>query len=94
MPAVNDFIDKADFPTRFDMPWRMAEIVSLYFYIHRQTLSLSSSSAFSPIHKPVPVLLASAHSRRAPLALRHLHHLCITSVLIHVCATSVLITSV
>jgi hypothetical protein len=28
-PAVNDFIAKEDFPTRFDMPWKMAELVSL-----------------------------------------------------------------
>jgi hypothetical protein len=27
-PAVNDFISKTDFPTRFDMPWKMAEVVS------------------------------------------------------------------
>jgi hypothetical protein len=61
MPAVNDFIDKADFPTRFDMPWRMAEIVSLYSYIHRQISSFFFIIRF-PVHpQSVPVLLASAH---------------------------------
>jgi hypothetical protein len=42
MPAVNDFIDKGDFSTRFDMPWRMAEIVSLFISFHRP--------APSPLH--------------------------------------------
>lgn len=28
-PAVNEFIAKEDFPMRFDMPWKMAELVSL-----------------------------------------------------------------
>jgi hypothetical protein len=42
MPAVNDFIDKGDFPTRFNMPWRMAEIVSLFISFHRP--------APSPLH--------------------------------------------
>jgi hypothetical protein len=30
-PAVNDFIDKLDFPTRFDMAPKMAEVVSFHF---------------------------------------------------------------
>lgn len=51
-PAVNEFIDKQDFPTRFDMPWKMAELVSYHFSI-----------PFSPFHffrRPWPFLHAKA----------------------------------
>lgn len=30
-PAVNNFVDKSDFPTKFDMPAKMAELVSRTF---------------------------------------------------------------
>jgi hypothetical protein len=52
MAAVNDFIDKADFPTCFNMPWRMAEIVSVRFYsIHSILLTFVIPS---PTHLPFP----------------------------------------
>jgi hypothetical protein len=33
IPAVNDYIDKADFLTRFDMPSKMADLVSHQFFL-------------------------------------------------------------
>jgi hypothetical protein len=40
VPAVNEYIDKEDFLTRFDMPSKVANLVSL------QSPSLSSFSVF------------------------------------------------
>ena len=33
MPSVNSFMDKEDFPTRFDMPSRVADAVSLLSFL-------------------------------------------------------------
>jgi hypothetical protein len=44
IPAVNDYIDKADFPTRFDMPSKMADLVSHHFFL----FSLSFCSRLRP----------------------------------------------
>jgi hypothetical protein len=40
-PAVNDFIDKLDFPTRFDMAPKMAEVVSFISSVSFPLFSLS-----------------------------------------------------
>ena len=53
--AVNDYIDKEDFPTRFDMPWRMAELVS----------STSLPQSLNPSSLPFSSFLAATARRDA-----------------------------
>jgi hypothetical protein len=77
MPAVNDFINKPDFPTRFDMPWHMAEIVSFLHPFHRPSPFLfitMDPHIYFPLPLPIGLVITSIPmSRPYHFGAHHVH---------------------